>query len=190
MMSINTELFRIINSLAGNSKVLDSAIIFCANYLIYIIFAAALAIVSYLVYKREWKTALWFFGSLVTSFVILKIVQHVHPGVRPFVAEHGVVQLIKHAAGTSFPSDHTTVAAAIAFGVLFLTRFKSVGWLLLLGAVVVGVARIAAGVHYPFDILAGLATGFVGAGILAIIHRRMTPRSDAMTFDDHATFKS
>lgn len=190
MMSINTELFRIINSLAGNSKALDSAIIFCANYLIYIIFAVALSIVGYLVYKREWKTALWFFGSLIMSFVILKIAQHIHPGVRPFVAEQGVVQLIKHAPGTSFPSDHTTVAAAIAFGVLFLTRFKSIGWLLLLGAVIVGIARIAAGVHYPFDILAGLATGLVGAGSIAIIHRNITPRSDAMTFDDHTTFKN
>jgi undecaprenyl-diphosphatase len=190
MMSINTGLFRIINSLAGNFKGLDSVIIFCANYLIYIIFAVALAIVGYLVYKREWKTALWFFGSLVTSFVILKIAQHIYPGVRPFVAEHGVVQLIKHAPGTSFPSDHTTVAAAIAFGILFLTRFKATGWLLLLGAVIVGVARIAAGVHYPFDILAGLATGLVGSGILAIVRRRMTPPSQAMSFDDHTTFKS
>ena len=189
-MTLNSQLFLTINSLAGNSKLVDSIIIFCANYLIYIIFATVVAIVGYLIYRREWKTALWFFGSLVTSFVILKIVQYIHPGVRPFAVEKGVIQLIKHAAGTSFPSDHTTVAAAIAFGVLFIARFKTIGWLLLLAAVVVGFARIVAGVHYPFDILAGLATGLVGAGIIAIIHRILTPHTDSIEFDDHATFRS
>jgi undecaprenyl-diphosphatase len=189
-MNINSQLFNAINSLAGMSHFLDSVIIFCANYLLYVIFAIVLAIVSYLVYRREWKTAVWFFSALATSFIVLKIVQYIHPGVRPFSVEHGVTKLIKHAAGTSFPSDHTTVTAAIAFGMLFLTRFKSVGWLLLLGSFTVGVARIAAGVHYPFDILAGLATGFVGAGIVWVIHRIVTPRTDGMSFDNHATFKS
>lgn len=189
-MTLNSQLFLNINSIAGNSKLLDSVIIFCANYLIYIIFATAVAIVGYLIYRREWKTALWFFGSLITSFIILKIVQHIHPGVRPFTVEKGVIQLIKHAAGTSFPSDHTTVAAAIAFGVLFITRFKTIGWLLLLSAVIVGFARIVAGVHYPFDILAGLATGLVGASIIAIVHRIATPHTESVEFDNHATFKS
>lgn len=189
-MNINSQLFTVINSLAGQSHLIDSVIIFFANYLIYIIFAIVLAIVSYLVYRREWKTALWFFASLVTSFIILKIVQHIHPGVRPFVVEHGVTKLIKHAAGTSFPSDHTTVTAAVAFGMLFLTRFKTAGWLLLLGSFTIGVARIAAGVHYPLDILAGLATGFVGAGIVWVVYYKVTPRTEGMCFDNHATFKS
>lgn len=189
-MNINSELFTAINSLAGQSHITDSVIIFFANYLIYIIFAIVFGIIGYLIYRREWKTAVWFFASLVTSFIILKVVQHIHPGVRPFVVEHGVTQLIKHAAGTSFPSDHTTVAAAVAFGLLFLTRFKTTGWLLLLGSFIVGGARIAAGVHYPYDILAGIATGFIGAGIVWIIHRAMTPRADGMCFDNHATFKS
>lgn len=190
MHTINTQLFNTINGLAGINSIFDGLVIFCASYLIYLIFALTVAIVAYLLYRRQWKTALWFLGSLVTSFIILKIVQYIHPGVRPFIAEHGVTQLIKHAPGVSFPSDHTTVAAAIAFGLLFLTRFKTTGWLVFLGAVVVGLARILAGVHYPFDIAAGLLTGLVGAGIVGIIYRIATPHETLMSFDDHATFKS
>lgn len=189
-MSINSELFLDINGLAGNGHAFDQIIIFCASYLVYIIIAVAVAIMAYLVYKREWKTVLWFVGALAMSFIILKIVQHIHPGVRPFSVEKGVIQLIKHAPGTSFPSDHTTITAAIAFGLLFITRFKTTGWLLLLAAAIVGFARIIAGVHYPFDILAGLATGLIGAGIVGIIHAIATPRKEVMGFDNHATFKS
>jgi undecaprenyl-diphosphatase len=189
-MNINSELFLDINGLAGNGHAFDQIIIFCASYLVYIIIAIAVALMAYLVYKREWKTVVWFVGALAASFVILKIAQYIHPGVRPFTAEKGVIQLIKHAPGTSFPSDHTTITAAIAFAFIFITRYKTTGWLLLLGAAIVGFARIVAGVHYPFDILAGLGTGLIGAGIIGIIRAIVTPKDKSMVFDDHAGFKS
>lgn len=186
-MSINSQLFFDINGLAHKSSLLDGAMVFCAHYLIYGIFVVTAGLAIYLLYTRQWKTALWLLAALATTFVILKITQHIHPGVRPFVAERGVTQLLQHDVGVSFPSDHTTVAAAIAFAVLFMTRYKLLGWLLLTAAVIVGIARIFVGVHYPFDVAAGLATGAIGALVVYAISRRFTPRPRAVTFDSHTS---
>lgn len=189
-MNINSELFLDINNLANKNHAVDTLFIFGANYLIYIIFAATIGIMAFLIYRREWKTAAWFFASLVTSFLILKVIQYIHPGVRPFTVEPGVKQLIQHAAGISFPSDHTTVTSAIAFSMLFLTRFKATGWILLIGALFVGFSRIFVGVHYPLDILAGIGTGLVGASVVGIIYRIARPREELMKFDNHSKFNS
>lgn len=187
-MTLNTQLFFDINSLAGKNHVLDMAMIFCAKYLIYIIFALTATLVAYLLYRRDFRSALWFVGSLAVSFGLLQLAAHLYVDHRPFV-DHHVTQLVSHAAGKSFPSDHTTVAAAIAFGLLFLTRFKKTGWALLIAAALVGFARVFVGIHYPIDILGGLVTGFAGAGLTWTLSRIITPRSSkTVAFDDHAGF--
>ena len=79
---------------------------------------------------------------------------------RPFVDHPGAtLLLVQHGADNSFPSDHASVAFAVAFAVLaFHRRF---GLVLLVGAAAVAIDRIFVGVHYPVDVVASL---FVGLG--------------------------
>ncbi len=79
---------------------------------------------------------------------------------RPFVDHpRATLLLVQHGADNSFPSDHASVAFAVAFAVLaFHRRF---GLVLLLGAAAVAIDRIFVGVHYPIDVAASL---FVGLG--------------------------
>lgn len=79
---------------------------------------------------------------------------------RPFV-EHprATLLLVQHGADNSFPSDHASVAFAVAFAVLAFHRKFGLG--LLLGAAAVAIDRIFVGVHYPVDVMASL---FVGLG--------------------------
>ncbi len=57
----------------------------------------------------------------------------------------------------SFPSNHATLAAGLAVGIALLRpRLAAVALPL---AAAVALARIAAGVHYPHDVLAGAALG-------------------------------
>lgn len=61
----------------------------------------------------------------------------------------------------SFPSgDTTTVFALAAIALFFFPRF---GWLVLAGAVMVGAARIALGMHFPTDVYGGILLGTFGA---------------------------
>jgi undecaprenyl-diphosphatase len=84
---------------------------------------------------------------------------------RPFLGHpRQALLLVHHAADNSFPSDHASLAFAIAFAVLAFHR--RMGLLLLLGAVCIGADRIFVGVHYPLDVLASF---FVGLGAAVIV---------------------
>ena len=66
---------------------------------------------------------------------------------------------------SAFPSGHTATIALFA-GVWALTASRRfISWVALSLAVLVGVSRMAVGVHWPTDILAGLALGWVSAWI-------------------------
>jgi undecaprenyl-diphosphatase len=68
---------------------------------------------------------------------------------RPF-AELGFDPLFPHARDSSFPSDHTLVGVALVGPMLW--RAPKIGSWLLVWALLIGFARVAAGVHYPTDI--------------------------------------
>ena len=76
---------------------------------------------------------------------------------RPFVASKEITLLIPHDADGGFPSHHTTVMIAIAVALWF--RNHNFGRLLFTLAILSGIARVGAGIHYPTDILAGIVIG-------------------------------
>ena len=63
----------------------------------------------------------------------------------------------------SFPSGHS-ITAAVFCGVLIL-HTRGIAWrlLLLLIAILVGASRVAVGVHWPVDVVAGLTLGALAA---------------------------
>jgi undecaprenyl-diphosphatase len=91
-----------------------------------------------------------------------KVISELVDRARPFVADpHGVHLFAAHAANPGFPSDHATAAFAIAVAILLRKR----GWgiVALAFAIVLSVGRVALGVHYPSDVLAGAALGSAAA---------------------------
>lgn len=97
-------------------------------------------------------------ASFVLAAVLVEILGHVVDRPRPFVAL-SISPLFSHPADSSFPSDHTLIGVALV-GPLFWRRPRLGVWLVL-WALAVGLARVAAGVHYPSDI--------AGSGIIAIL---------------------
>lgn len=172
---MNSTLFLAINSLAGKNHLLDAIMVFFASYLVYILFLIAVICIAICLYRREWKQAVYFFATLVVSFILLKIAGTFNFDHRPFM-DHQVTQLVAHASGKSFPSDHTTVATAIAMGLLYFTRFKKIGVAMLIAAVVIGFSRIFVGIHYPLDILGGLIVGVVGGSVTLLAHKLIASR--------------
>jgi undecaprenyl-diphosphatase len=88
-------------------------------------------------------------SALVAGLMILTLGSVVERA-RPFVAL-GFPPLFPHGTDSSFPSDHTLLSAALA-GPLLVIRTRIGAWLTL-WALLIGFARVAAGVHYPSDVL-------------------------------------
>lgn len=139
---------------------MDSVIIFCAKYLfIAVILLYLLAIIQ--ASKKHHK-------ALVVSFIIAGIIAVILDKLggklyfdpRPF-ASHHVTPLIQHTADNGFPSEHTIFSMTMALLLLFYRR--RLGALAVLTALVVGIARVAAHVHSPIDIIGGIIIAAIAA---------------------------
>ena len=109
--------------------------------------------------------------SAVLALLVNAVLGHLWFHARPF-ADHPkqTVLLVHHGADNSFPSDHASVAFAVAFAVLMFHR--RLGVLLVAVAVGVGLDRILVGVHYPIDVAASVLVGLGAALVVTIPGRR------------------
>ncbi|MGE5527109.1 MAG: phosphatase PAP2 family protein [Methanosarcina sp.] len=96
--------------------------------------------------------------SAGVALAIGKLISELVDRARPFVAHPESVHLFSgHAADPGFPSDHATAAFAIATAIFL--RKRSWGIAALAAATILSIGRVAIGVHYPSDVLAGAALG-------------------------------
>ncbi len=97
-------------------------------------------------------------ASAAVALAIGMALSHLVDRARPFVTDPGGVHMFgHHVADASFPSDHATASFAIAVAILL--RNRRWGWVAVALAAVLSVTRVAIGVHYPTDVLAGAALG-------------------------------
>jgi undecaprenyl-diphosphatase len=165
---MNFHLFQAINGLTGNSAV-DAIMKVAAKYLIVVMFAIVALLCAQRILRREWRPVIATGAALVLTFLVCLTEAALHAEKRPFQTHH-VHQLISHAAGQSFPSDHATAAFGLAFAV---TAFLSRRWgpLLIALAVLIGFARVYDGIHYPLDIAGGILAAALGVGAVLIVAR-------------------
>src|SRR3989338_5340239 len=154
-MSINENLFFYFNNFALINAWFDKLIIFFAEYLGYLLVALFFGL---LFLKRDWETKKMEIFILTTLLIVLsrgfftEIIRFFYHHPRPFV-DHSVNQLIFNQTSFSFPSGHAAFYFALAFVVWVYDRRW--GTIFIIGALLMGIARVASGVHYPFDILGG-----------------------------------
>ncbi|MFE5733960.1 phosphatase PAP2 family protein [Streptomyces sp. NPDC056528] len=84
---------------------------------------------------------------------------------RPFVDHRGLEVLVGGKTDFSFVSDHATLAMALGVG-LFVAH-RGFGLAAIGLALAEGFARVYMGVHYPTDVIGGLALGTAVALLLA-----------------------
>ena len=168
---VNYRLFELINDHAGRIDGIDDVMEFAATRLLYLIFAVTALLAVVTLRRRRTRPVVELGAALFLAFAAATVLAHSNSQQRPFQSHH-VHQLIPHGAGVSLPSDHATAAFALAFGAYaFLSRRWGV--VLAGAALVVGVARVWVGVHYPGDILA--AAVIAGLAVVAVSlagHRR------------------
>lgn len=88
---------------------------------------------------------------------------------RPFSKVRGLSPLIKRPEDFSFPSGHTASSFAAA-GVLGRYLPKKAGAVSFGLAALIGISRLYLGVHYPTDVLCGMACG-LGISRIAALER-------------------
>ena len=109
------------------------------------------------IFIRKWKEITLVFFSGVLAWILAYILKIIIYTPRPFEVFSNIVPLFSE-SGYAFPSGHATFFMALAFALFF--NHKKAGYVFILFALLIGIARIIAGVHFPVDILGGFILGF------------------------------
>jgi membrane-associated phospholipid phosphatase len=100
------------------------------------------------------------------SFVVVSVVRHAVNRPRPYESWDIDPLIKKNKAGDSMPSRHVFSSAVISMMILFIMPLPGIiFWVI---TVILALVRILGGVHYPSDVLVGLAIG-IGAGLTAFL---------------------
>lgn len=114
-------------------------------------------------------------AAVIITTVLVKIAASLHTDARPFVRD-GVHPYFGHSTDNGFPSDHTTYSALLAFLAFHYSRNIGVG--LAVVSLLIGSARVMAGVHHGQDIIAGFLIGAVGA-VLGVYVTKLLDRKQS-----------
>lgn len=91
---------------------------------------------------------------VTVATLVSEAISAVIPRKRPFAAMEQIHLLVPHKADGGMPSHHVVFMAAIAFSIYKVNR--NLGGALLGVTIGSGIGRIAAGIHYPTDVLVGI----------------------------------
>jgi undecaprenyl-diphosphatase len=113
--------------------------------------------------------------AMLLAWLIVHGISATWPMPRPFVLGLGEQWLAKEPSA-SFPSSHASIAWAISAAALFWVRHPLVIAGFLLSALLVGWSRVALGVHFPSDLVAGMGVGVLAAAGTFVLTGRLAPR--------------
>lgn len=176
-MTLDIQLFYLLNSIAGQSRFLDGIIVFLASYLAYLLPVMLLAFVFFSQYSKREKWEIFFvaaISSIIARAGITELIRSFYHRPRPFV-DLPVHQLLMDSAW-SFPSGHATFFFALSTAVYLYNKKWGVGFFI--ATILMTMSRVVAGVHYPSDILGGAVIGIGVAYVTFFLVRRVvSPRA-------------
>jgi undecaprenyl-diphosphatase len=143
---------------------MNQVIIFCSQYFIYLSALFALLVIIYkgdVQYKI--KNFVLVFGSSIIAWAFTHFLKNIIAHPRPDLIHALVVPDSLY----SFPSGHATFMFALASGIYISD--KRAGKIIFLMALISGISRVLAGVHYWYDIVGAFVVAIIIVGIVKAI---------------------
>ncbi|MBI5798360.1 MAG: phosphatase PAP2 family protein [Candidatus Yonathbacteria bacterium] len=164
---MNETIFNYLYGFAHRSSTLDFVIAYIAEWYGLVILAAlALYLFEHRDNPKKGVRDLFVVGvTAVSAWFIAHFFKDVFHTLRPFDAISFVKPLVTE-SGYAFPSGHATFFMALASSLWFYHKRLAVFFAI--SAVLIGLARVSAGIHWPVDILGGL---FLGYAIGTTLHK-------------------
>ncbi len=165
LSSLDVKTLFLLNNLAGQSSTADFWIVFLADFLP-IILVVAFAVLL-------WRTtcpfreklvigSVVFFSSFFARYGVMEVVRYFYHRPRPFLTHH-LHQLLSENS-YSFPSVHATFFFAFACAIYQYNKKWGIWFFILV--IIMSIGRVAAGIHYPSDILGGIIVGSITAYVV------------------------
>lgn len=124
--------------------------------MIWILVSAAL-----LLSKKTRKIGVMGFCALIFSVLLNNLcLKNLVARTRPYESIEGLIPLVRRPRDFSFPSGHAA-SSFCAAGVFVRKLPQPAGGLLLLLAILISLSRLYVGVHFPSDVIVGVADGLL-----------------------------
>ena len=138
-----------------------------------------LFLASYLAVKRRGRTIIVLLAAVIGQTLLSHWLKDIFGRPRPDIVPHLV-----DASSRSFPSGHSTSAAAVYLTLAALIARETkerivrnyVFFVAVTLALLIGASRVYLGVHYPTDVIGGLSFGAAWAAIVLIAAQRLERR--------------
>ncbi len=169
----------LLRTIVSGNVVFESLTVFFAAYLPYVTILAAVFLLfrETLWRRRLYNILLVGLSGILAYGVVTPIFRFFLPRPRPFVALD-FTPLVAVDITPSFPSGHAIFFFAIATAFYFL-RPRAGFWFLIVAGII-SVARVAAGIHWTFDIIGGALLGILcGYAAKLILPHLNFPKSES-----------
>jgi undecaprenyl-diphosphatase len=113
--------------------------------------------------------------AMLVAWLIVRGISTAWPLPRPFVLGVGQQWLAKEPS-PSFPSSHAAIAWAVGAAACWWARHPLARAALLLSALLIAWSRLALGLHFPSDTVAGILVGVLAAWATVAIARLLAER--------------
>jgi undecaprenyl-diphosphatase len=163
-------LFQIINQGPYNA-VFDSLMVFITEYRFFIFLVILIPFIIKDRNKALLILSLGTAGIIISSFSV-SLLKLIFARPRPCLTLENIRLLVECHSSFSMPSGHAATSFTAASIMGHFIRPAAVPAFIL--AFLVAVTRIYVGVHYPFDVVAGVVWGGVIAGVIILFHNRIS----------------
>jgi undecaprenyl-diphosphatase len=158
---IDLNILLLLYDAATTVSLVSALVIFFAEWFPFLLIAFAIA---YKFFSHEGEKFFWpltrLFTSPLVALAIAETGKLITPSPRPFADGLGILPLISvNDPFGSFPSAHAAFFGALGTAIFF--EHKGTGKWFLLAAMMIGISRVASGVHWPSDIVAGFLLGIL-----------------------------
>lgn len=145
----------------------SAAIEFFATFLIWILYAG-LVVLWFIDGKIRKEQVIHALFAGLMAWVIAFLIKGFFPTLRPFLVNGEEALVLITPTGSAFPSAHTALAFSLAITIFMHDR--KIGWWYIACALLIGIARVLANVHYPVDIIGGALIGTLIAVVVEKTH--------------------
>ncbi|WP_317368076.1 phosphatase PAP2 family protein [uncultured Tyzzerella sp.] len=159
---LNQKIFDILFKFGNKHKKLTVFTTIYSCYLFFIMYIMGYIYIIYNIHKFGYKILIKYAFVPLVTIIIAKILRKKIKAKRPF-EKLNITSLVAHKGGNSMPSNHSASAMVLALALTYILPQYFIFFIIL--AIITGVFRILAGLHYPIDVLFGFILGLI-IGIL------------------------
>ena len=149
-----------LNNFVNQSIFLNILTWFLATHFVWLMFVGSLGLILFAANVKDRKEEFIIFLYVLISAIyargLTEVIRLFYDRPRPFEAMNAVNELFS-SSSAAFPSGHATFFFGLAMATFLYHR--TLGKIFLAMAFINALARVASGVHWPSDVLAGAALG-------------------------------